>query len=325
MAGHLAGLLARTQSSLSFSNHHRGTAWTAPADIGILPRPDRESINFSKSLREAQKTATVRGLATSNSKASHLVSLAWSTGYLGWPRKIQKLVEGRHVFDFGSGRSLHGVGYMLAGALSYLGYDPMMDFSMSSVKNKHSGKLEDIGVPLEALTAEFKNLSFTSSLGPKHLHRKFGTVVMHNVSEHVSSLEAALRVCWELLDRDGFLVIHHHNYYSWDGHHCQPKLESQVDLNEESHREVADWAHVTFDPPAGHPIRTSTLNRIRLDDFRVGVEEFFEVEFWREVPSPVGKGGGRVSKIPGPLLKLYSPRELTVKNVLLVARPRTRS
>ena len=257
-----------------------------------------------------------------NWRQRKLLRYAIDTGYLAWPLKISSLLSRARILDFGSGRSLHFVGYLLAGAKEYVGDDPTQNFSSTLVKSKKTGKRVDIEMPLAGVSAVFPQVLFTSNLETIRKNNRFDVAILHNVTEHLPNLSQEFDTIAQALDPGGLIIFHHHNFFCWDGHHCAPKREEDYDGQSEAHNQVVDWAHIDFDPPEKHGIRSSTLNRITLDQLKAETEARFEILHWTEMISPVGKGGGRFDRIPEGLLNRFSNRDLTVKNVLCIAQKR---
>lgn len=243
----------------------------------------------------------------------------WDTGFLQWPRKIQQLVSGRKVLDFGVGAGLHPIGYVAVGASEALGYDPFYDYSTRSTKSKNTGKQYELAFELHKVHKLLSGVRFTNDFSDCENEAPFECVVLHNVTEHLPDVGYALDQVAGVMAEGSLLVFHHHNFFSWDGHHTPPKTEDKIDPSDPRHRELIDWAHLDFDPPNNHPIIRSTLNRITLDELRREVEARFDVLLWQEIPSPENRGAGRFGNIPANALDEYSWRDLTTKNVLGVA------
>lgn len=255
-------------------------------------------------------------------KKRRLAKQLFDSGYLQWPRKIQALIRGRSVLDFGCGRGLHPLGYIAMGAAHAVGFDPFVDPGSKSVKSKTSGRFFSLDTALGTLGDYFERVRFTDDPTVVRNLAPYDCIVLHNVTEHLQNLPNVFDEVQSLLAPSGLLVFHHHNFYSWDGHHAQPKTEDQIDLTSPAHTEVVDWAHIDFSPPPNHAIVKSTLNRITLDELRAETEERFSILLWREISSPKGRGLGRFSKIPKSIRKRHELRDLTIKNVLAVAKPK---
>jgi SAM-dependent methyltransferase len=286
---------------------------------GQLPKPQSSKLILTNwfAARDFFRGTLKLGL---NFRKRLLAKQLLDTGYLQWPRKIQALVQGRSVLDFGSGRGLHPLGYIAMGATHATGFDPFVDPDSEYIKSKASGQLTKLAIPVRNIGHYFKGVTFTDDLKVARSHAPYDCVVLHNVTEHLEDLPEAFDEVARLLSSDGFLIFHHHNFYSWDGHHAQPKKEDQIDLSLQAHREIVDWAHIDFSPPSNHPIVRGTLNRITLDDLKAATEERFSILLWQEIVSPEGRGLGRFNNVPISIQRRYKRRDLTIKNVLAVAK-----
>lgn len=262
---------------------------------------------------------SLKRLRLPNRTQRKLLKFAKDTGYLNWPLKISSLISGARVLDFGSGGSLHFVGYLMAGAKRYVGYDPAQNFDSTLVKSKKTGERVDVERPLSNMGSLFEQAVFTNKQEDLSDFGQFDVVILHNVTEHLLDLPREFDLVASLLRPEGLIVFHHHNFFCWDGHHSAPKREEDRDSENESHNEVADWAHIDFHPPATHRLSKS-LNRISLDELRKETDSRFDVLYWKEIISPEGKGAGRFDRIPKTLLDRYTLRDLTTKNVLCVAQ-----
>ena len=74
-----------------------------------------------------------------------VISRAYAFGYMSWPSKIRRYTFGRDILDVGCGPGLHGIGYLAAGAKSYLGLDPILQPDRDRVKNLKAGGKEAFG------------------------------------------------------------------------------------------------------------------------------------------------------------------------------------
>lgn len=286
---------------------------------GRLPKPQTSKLTLSDwhAAQALFQGSLKLGLSP---RKRRLAKVVFEAGYLQWPHKIQALVQGRSVLDFGSGKGLHPLGYVAMGANSAVGFDPFIDPENKIVKIKATGQFVELETTMRNIEEHFGGVCFTDDLAIAHANAPYGCIVLHNVTEHLQDVPGAFAEVASLLSPNGFLVFHHHNFYSWDGHHAQPKNEDQINLTLEAHRELVDWAHIDFSPPANHPIVRSTLNRIKLDELRTAAEEKFSILLWHEIASPDGRGLGRFDKIPKSIQQRFEPRDLTVKNILAVAK-----
>lgn len=251
-----------------------------------------------------------------------LIEQAVNFDYLSWPRKIKTYVQGQDVLDVGCGTGLHAVGYLVVGARSYTGLDPRVRLDDDRSKNLRRRQWEPFGWTPAAMMAALPRVRLIAGtfeqVAPEE---QFDLVVMHNVTEHLMNLEEVLAGARERVRPSGRLLYNHHNFYCWNGHHQKPKFVDEIDPDDPVKRQFYDWAHLDFTPRPDHPIGRS-LNRVRLDEIRELTERCFEIERWEERPSNERQGKRRLTAEIQARHPIYSERELSVQNVLCVARPR---
>ncbi|WP_322936474.1 methyltransferase [Nocardioides bizhenqiangii] len=259
---------------------------------------------------------------------AHLIEVSAEFGYITWPRRIQEHVRGRSVIDVGCGFGGFGMGFLVAGATSYLGLDPAMDLETSDAKNKRIRSWSDMGVTpreiaetlpaIRLVRGKSEDLSFDET---------FDTISLHNVTEHLQELDRVFAGLVPLCKPDTKLVFHHHNFYCWNGHHDAPNQPEQLDESLWIHRQIADWRHIDLVPslPPYHQYLTD-LNRIRLDELRAITERYFEVERWEEIPSSPSTIARLTPEILDRVRQTVpdlTERDLSVNVVLAVASPKT--
>jgi SAM-dependent methyltransferase len=258
---------------------------------------------------------------------AHLIEVSAEFGYIAWPRRIQEYVRGRSVIDVGCGFGGFGMGFLIAGATSYLGLDPAMDLETSDAKNKRIRTWSDMGItPLEIaemlpairlVRGKSEDLSFDE---------KFDTISLHNVTEHLQELDRVFAGLVPLCKPDTKLVFHHHNFYCWNGHHDAPNQPEQLDESRWIHRQIADWRHIDLVPslPAYHHYLTD-LNRVRLDELRVITEKHFDIEHWEEIPSSPSTLDRLTPEILDRVRQTVpdlTERDLSINVVLAIASPK---
>ena len=153
---------------------------------------------------------------------AHLIEISAEFGYIAWPRRIQEHVRGRSVIDVGCGFGGFGMGLLIAGATSYLGLDPAMDLETLGrqeqahphlVGHGHHAARDRRTLPPSGWSAGSPDLSFDE---------KFDTISLHNVTEHLQELDRVFAGLVPLCKPDTKPVLHHHNFYCWNGHHDAP-------------------------------------------------------------------------------------------------------
>jgi SAM-dependent methyltransferase len=258
-----------------------------------------------------------------------LIRLAVQLGYVSWPRKIHRYVLGKRVLDIGCGRTLHGVGFLVAGARRYVGCDPKIWMDSDTLRDRSPGtanskERKSFGWTPRQIMERVPRISYYPALSTEAgLTEKFDVVLLHNVTEHAPDLPALFDSAASHLAAGGRVIFNHHNFYCWNGHHLRPRTVDGIDMNDPLHRKAVDWGHIDL-AKAGDPmVGDDRLNRVRLDDLRRMTEVLFEIERWEEQPSNEQQGAGRLT----PAIMARHPelreRDFTVQNVFCVARLRS--
>jgi 2-polyprenyl-3-methyl-5-hydroxy-6-metoxy-1,4-benzoquinol methylase len=251
-----------------------------------------------------------------------LVERAVQLGYVGWPKKIRKYIQGKRLLDVGCGNGMHAIGYVVSGVTRYLGLDPRVNLDADTAKSKTNSRQEPLGfTPRDVLRCYPQTALVQGTFEAIAPDEIFDVAVLHNVTEHLSHLEEVIAGCVKRLAPDGRMIFNHHNYYCWNGHHLPPRTLRAIAPGDSEQQKYMDWAHLDFDPPAGHYIATG-LNRVRLDELRAIVERYYDIKEWTERPSDENNGGLRLTPEIIARHPEYSERELRVHNVLCVAQPK---
>lgn len=115
----------------------------------------------------------------------------------------------------------------------------------------------------------------------------FDAVLVKTVTEHLEHLHSVFEGLWELLGHcssHATIVIDHHNYYSYDGHHGYPQSSEQLNENPPPEMlELADWGHIN---PEASVAADRTLNRVRPGDLQALLNVYFDCECMQ---SPIPK------------------------------------
>ena len=251
-----------------------------------------------------------------------LVIRAVELGYVGWPKKIRKYIQGKRLLDVGCGNGMHAIGYVVSGVSRYVGLDPRVNLDADSAKSKTTSRQEPLGFTPRDVLACYPNTALIEgtfeAIAPDEV---FDVAVLHNVTEHLQHLEEVLAGCARRLALDGRMIFNHHNYYCWNGHHLPPRTLKAIVPGDPEQKKYMDWAHLDFDPPPDHYIATG-LNRVRLDELRAIVERHYDIKEWTERPSDENNGGGRLTPEILARHPEHSERELRIHNVLCVAQPK---
>lgn len=257
----------------------------------------------------------------------HLVDVSTRFDYVSWPRRIQPYVRGKKVLDVGCGFGGFGMGFLVAGAASYVGIDPGMDLDSTKAKDKRKRQWDDMGVTPRQIAETLPAIRLIQGAAEDGgIDETFDTVTLHNVTEHLMDLDGALASLTKLCHPQTALVLHHHSFYSWNGHHLPPVQPEHLDESDPRHQRIYDWRHLSEEPePPLSRMVQSSLNRVRLDELRALVEKHYVIDAWEETPSSdpavarlTPEVVARVrEKIPD-----ITERELTVNTVLVVAHPK---
>lgn len=249
-----------------------------------------------------------------------IITRAFDYGYIGWPSKVREIVHGKSVLDIGCGPGLHGVGYLAAGATSYVGADPIIKLDKDRVKDLSRKTKAEFGWTPEEMNDLIPNWKVVpSTVEDLDPDMKFDLVTLHNVTEHLHGLEGAFKSAAAALKPGGKILYNHHNFYSWNGHHLPPKTVKQIDLTDESQSEMVDWGHVEYDPAPEHYIARG-LNRIRLDDIIALTESYFEIELLEEIQSSENVGAGRLTDSIRARYPSLTDRDFLTQNLFCLAR-----
>ena len=275
--------------------------------------------------------STLQGYWTNNSDKDwrskafepEILTRAFDFGYMDWPNKIREHVFGKDVIDIGCGPGLHGIGYIVAGANSYLGLDPILKPDRDRSKNlSKASRKEPFGWTPNQISRLIEPWHASpEALGDTPAERRFDLCTMHNVTEHLMFLEEIFADVAARLRPGGKLLYNHHNFYAWNGHHLPPKNVSKIDMDDPAQREMIDWNHISYDPAPDHYIARG-LNRIRLDEIIELTKKYFDIEEMREIPSSPEFGGGRLTDEIRARHSQYEERELTIQNLFCIATVR---
>ncbi|MEX2963855.1 methyltransferase [Microbulbifer sp. TYP-18] len=213
-----------------------------------------------------------------------LIDMSVSLGYLIWPRRIQRYVQGRSVLDVGCRFSAYGAGFLAAGASSYTGLDPQLEMDGLRAKNKRTREWSQMPMTGREAMKLLPGLHLIQGKSEDIAHtQQYDCIVMHNVTEHLMDIDRVFEGLVPLMHQDSKMIFLHHHYYSWNGHHRPPIRLSQYDPQNEQHRRYADWQHVIGIgqiPPDDYLFRN--LNRVTLNALRTLVDRLLDIEIWEE-------------------------------------------
>ncbi len=248
------------------------------------------------------------------------VQQALELGYLRWPKALATWCRGKDVVDVGCGMGLHGIGFLLEGAASYLGVDPLIKLKSGVLKSLHSGKRLDCGWTPEMLMARIPRFEMRRGISNElEGGKKYQVATLHNATEHLTDLAGVFASVARLLVPGGRMIFSHHNWFSWNGHHQEPKTIGRVDLTNSDHQRFVDWGHLVGEHPPEHYVMTK-LNRLRLEEVREITREHFEIEVDRTFPSTSNQGAGRLTDAIRARHPDLTEADLTTQSLFCVAR-----
>jgi SAM-dependent methyltransferase len=245
-------------------------------------------------------------------------------GYMKWINSVQEHIQGQDVLDVGCGPGLHGFACLAVGAKSYLGLDPIIKLDRDRVKNVSAGSAKmEFGWTPAALSEKFEPWDVrATAIEELPEERVFDIAVLHNVTEHLQTIESVFEAIALRLKPTGKILYNHHNFYCWNGHHLPPKVVSKIDPSDPSQLDMVDWGHVEYDPAPEHYIARG-LNRIRLDDLIALTERYFDIEVSEERPSRPDTGLGRLNDEVRLRYPYLEDRDFETQNLFCIAKVKT--
>lgn len=260
----------------------------------------------------------------------HLISASVEFDYITWPKRIQAHIRGGAVLDVGCGFGGYGMGFLIAGAKSYTGLDPVMQLDSTRTRNKRTRSIADLGVTPREISVSLPAINLIQGkLEDLTIDNTFDAISLHNVTEHLMQLEQVFSEL-ALLCKDGAKLIYtHHNYYCWNGHHGNPAWPEQLDTSNPEHLRLCDWNHIEFaaSAPEDNYVKTH-LNRVRLNDIRAITERYFDIETWEEIgssPSTLQRLTPEILSRVRNTIPDIEERELATNLVFCVAAPKPKT
>lgn len=195
--------------------------------------------------------------------------------------------RGRNILDVGMGGGPHSVAFIVGGAASYTGVDPLVGTDRVSDFRALSDLSRAPYAPFpytpDEIMAAFPNVrlhsGYMEEVAPRLQTSGIDFITLTSVTEHLEHPDQVIKAAWEAGADGAVIWIAHANYYSWAGHHLHPREIAVWDRNDPEQTANVDWAHLAPEHPA---YSMPHLNRMRLDDFRALVETYFEIIQWRE-------------------------------------------
>jgi len=254
-----------------------------------------------------------------------LIETTREWGYFFDNPALAERFRGKRVLDVGMGGGPHAVAYVESGAAAYIGVDPVA--GSDQVRDFRS--LKDPSVPgrhafpfsVQDIERLYPNVKIyravLEGVAKEVKAARPNFAIMNSVTEHLQHPDSVMHAIWDVLDRDGIFWANHHGYHSWSGHHASPRDVGSWDPNNPAHNAVVDWKHL--DP--GHPCYAEpSLNRIRLEDLRLVVAKYFELQCWEPVID--GRTVARLTPENRRRWRRYTLAELLTRSVVIVGKRR---
>lgn len=209
-------------------------------------------------------------------------------------RDSDDFYRGKRVLDFGARTGFHALAFFAAGAAAYVGVDHVEKaFQLKRVKNHllPDHPMTDVGFSMEELAAQFpERIQVTRKFRPKY-EAGFDLIALFSVSEHLNHFAEVMRSLGKILSPRGEMLVSHHNFHSWNGHHSEPKSVSQLEHMqlEGTPAPMADWHFFEAE------ITAARLNRLPLSAVRALLAAHFEITQWQHEYSSLDQGLERFS------------------------------
>lgn len=101
----------------------------------------------------------------------------------------------------------------------------------------------------------------------------FQVATLWLVTEHLPNNQDVIEGVFEWTEPGQLLVLTHHNYYGFDGHHEMPVDPKAFQRGNRAQAEVAFWRHLE---PSSWVFNVTSLNRVRLGDLIGLLNVYFE-------------------------------------------------
>jgi hypothetical protein len=105
----------------------------------------------------------------------------------------------------------------------------------------------------------------------------FDIILLNTVTEHLTQLRPVFEGLYQLMgsgcSKDATVLIDHHNYADYGGHHGFPKTPAELADAAPELKELADWGHLTDDASQS---QNPSLNRVRAGDLQALLNVYFD-------------------------------------------------
>jgi hypothetical protein len=118
----------------------------------------------------------------------------------------------------------------------------------------------------------------------------FDVILLNTVTEHLQQLRPVFEGLWQLMGhgcaQDATVLIDHHNYMDYGGHHGFPKSVKDLETAPPEMLELADWGHLRDDASQS---QNPSLNRVRPGDLQALLHVYFQCTCVRTKVGPAEK------------------------------------
>jgi 2-polyprenyl-3-methyl-5-hydroxy-6-metoxy-1,4-benzoquinol methylase len=262
--------------------------------------------------------------SVSEMERSALVQAVKDWGYYtGAIKSRRDLWKGRRILDVGMGGGPHSVSFIEGGASSYVGVDPLVgtghvrDFR--NLKDPAIPAYHAFPFPAAEIMRIYPNIHLYTGLledvSDQVRAHKVDIAMMAAVTEHLERPHDVIRSIWTCLDRGGHLWISHCNYYSWTGHHRNPRSVAGWNRADPEQSKHVDWKHLEPDHP---DYSNRNFNRVRMADLRDVIDKYFEIVEWKVCV----EGLSRLTPELRYKWRKYTLEELLGQNIYITGRRR---
>ncbi len=274
--------------------------------------------------RPTAEAPTSQAPSTGSAERATIVQAARDWGYFTGAIKSRKdLWMGRRILDVGMGGGPHSISFIEGGAASYVGVDPLVGTGhVRDFRNLADPKIPAYHAfphPVAEIMRVYPNIHLYTGLledvADEVRAHKVDIAMMAAVTEHLERPYDVIRSIWHCLDRGGHLWISHCNYYSWTGHHRNPRSVAGWNQNDPEQSKHVDWKHLEPDHP---DYSNRNFNRVRMADLRDVIDKYFEIVEWKVCV----EGLSRLTPELRYKWRKYTLEELLGQNIYITGRRR---
>lgn len=188
--------------------------------------------------------------------------------------------RGKTIFDFGARTGFHGLVFLALGASRYTAVDKAeKSYRQDFVKNHLAAghpRMELGFTMLELAGRHGDRLNLIRVDKYRPAGERFDVVTLFATSEHLMEPDDVFRKLRRVLAPGGRLLMNHHNFFTWNGHHNRPKTVEEYHAMAAAGEDLsfADWNFF------GKEITNTYLNRLTLDELRRELEKQFSIRRW---------------------------------------------